>query len=182
MQNDSSGTPFDIKIEHQGWLDGSSPEGDACTHGRIRLIIGGVAIAAGEGPLGISESALALLRTMESDHCPTKPVAERLIFHGCGAMLMMGCPIGIDWVVTHLGKELVQISDVVWYPQTNEENAIRYTDLSVVLPLADYRAKVLAFAIEAMKPFQGTVKHFEDEYSQAEYDDFWREYKALANA
>jgi hypothetical protein len=112
---------FQIEILEQDWLRGGEAEDDLCSHGRIRLVIGGQVIATGElGPheYGISESALALLRTLERDHSPKHPVAERLVFHGSGLILMMGCPIGIDWTVKHK-RGRIHISDVVRYDTTD---------------------------------------------------------------
>jgi hypothetical protein len=57
---------------------------------------------------------------------------------GCGTILMMGCPIGIDWTVRHVDR-LVRITDVVRYDSTNETEAVRYPELEVELPLDEYR-------------------------------------------
>jgi hypothetical protein len=48
---------------------------DLCSHGDVRLVIGGVTIAPGDGDgeYGISAAALGLLRTTESDW-PPRPV------------------------------------------------------------------------------------------------------------
>jgi hypothetical protein len=51
---------FQIEIIEQGWLEGSSPEEDLCSHGKIKLTIGGHSITSGHEDYGISESALAL--------------------------------------------------------------------------------------------------------------------------
>jgi hypothetical protein len=110
---------FHIEIVTQGWLgeDGPNtgdPEAaayDLCSHGDIRLVIGGETIASGDdGEYGISEAALGLLRTITANRTrsPLTPpeslpghgraeeaqTFERLIPHGCGTFLMMGCPIG----------------------------------------------------------------------------------------
>jgi hypothetical protein len=62
---------FEIEIITQGWV-GETPEqvkNDLCSHGSVRLAIGGCIVApgAGERDYTISTSALALLRTLESD-------------------------------------------------------------------------------------------------------------------
>ena len=51
-----------------------------------------------------------------------------MIFHGCGAILMMGCPIGVDFTVRH-ADERVSIGDVVRYDTTKEANAILFIDI-----------------------------------------------------
>jgi hypothetical protein len=79
---------FHIDIIKHGWLASDDPSYDVaawdlCTRGDVRLIIGGQVIAAGdgEGEYGISEAALGLLRTLESDtpDQSDKPFAGRLI-------------------------------------------------------------------------------------------------------
>jgi lactoylglutathione lyase len=110
---------FEITITKQGWLDPAAADHDLCSHGDVRLAIGDQMIAPsdGGGDYGISKAALALLRTLHSDHSPEHPVAERLVPHGCGTILMMGCPIGIDWSVSHSAGR-VRITDVVRYDGT----------------------------------------------------------------
>jgi hypothetical protein len=174
---------FNIRILEQGWLRDLLPEQDLCSHGRIRLIIGGRVIAPVEGdndpqPYGISESALALLRTLEFDHTPEKPVAEKLIFHGCGTMLMLGCPIGIDWRVEHQAG-YVHISDVIRYDGTGEADAVRFPDLTVDIPEAKYGQQVVAFANQARQLFDGHTKTFYEEWEQQQYQEFWSEYNAI---
>lgn len=67
---------------------------------------------------GISESALALLRTLDSDYVCFPKCEEGLILHGCGALLMSGCPISIHWSVQHKGDE-VFLSDFVKFTSTS---------------------------------------------------------------
>ncbi|HTE06246.1 MAG TPA: hypothetical protein VK824_08625, partial [Planctomycetota bacterium] len=73
---------FEIRILEQGWLTGCSPEEDLCSHGRISLVIGGIPIADESESAGISETALAMLRTLGSPHHAAAPVADRMVFHG----------------------------------------------------------------------------------------------------
>ena len=144
----------------------------------IRLLIGGQQITSGNEDYGVSESALALLRTLERNHSAAEPVAQMLVFHGCGTMLMMGCPIGVDWDVAHAGDS-VRISKVARYDGTSDDDSVRFPNLSVELPVTEYRDQVLAFAREAKKPFAGIIKTFADDFDRQQYDDFWREYDAL---
>jgi hypothetical protein len=178
---------FHIEIVKQGWITSDDPGYDAaardlCSHGDIRLIIGGQTVAAGDGQgqYGISEAALGLLRTLESDTLDQsdKPFADRLIPHGCGAILMMGCPIGIDWTVRHV-NEGVHISDVVRYDATNEAEAMRYSGLEVEMSLDEYRDEITAFAQRAKEPFDGIAKSFYDDLDREDYLRFWEEYDRL---
>jgi hypothetical protein len=126
---------------------------------------------------GISESAMALLRTLDSDHSRRRPVAERLVFHGCGLILMMGCPVGIDWSVSHLAGRVL-IDDVVRYDSVEESDALRFPGLATELSEDEYREQIVAFAVQAKKPFQGTIKEFEDDLERQQYEKFWKEFDA----
>jgi hypothetical protein len=172
-------TNFEIKILEQGWIKDCFVHDDLCSHGRISLVIGDTKIADETQQLGISTSALAMLRTIACDHSADSPVAERMFFCGCGIILMMGCPIGIDWSITHLDGQMVQIADVVRYPETDESKAIRYPDLIVKMPLAEYRSKVLAFACQAEELFYNVEKNVEDKFDIERYEKFWEEYNGL---
>ena len=170
-----------IEILEQGWLD-PAPDfdpvrQDLCSHGEIRLVIGGVRVAdaPGERDYGISEAALALLRTLESDHGPSVRVADRLVPHGCGPILMMSCPIGIDWSVSHLPGGRVRIADVVKCESTGDDG-LRFSGADVELSADDYRREVVRFAERAMEPFAGVEKTTFDEVDRGEYDAFWTEY------
>ena len=185
---------FEIEITRQGWID---PEldvapADLCSHGDIRLEIGGQVIVSGDAEPGevadwwtISTSALALLRTLESDHSADRPVADLLILH-CGQVLdfasggsstveLLTCPIGVNWSVTHLGGR-VRLHDVVRFDTPDETEAVRFPGLEVELAEDAYRLPVVAFAEEAKKPFVGAEKTPADDFERRLYDEFWREY------
>jgi hypothetical protein len=180
---------FEIEITKQGWID---PElgldeapGDLCSHGDIRLEIGGQVIVSGEAEPGevadwwtISTSALNLLRTLESNHSPDRPIANRLILH-CGMILMMGCPIGVDWSVRHLGRAVL-LAHVVRYDTVNEAEAVRFPGLVVEVEEDAYRREVVRFAETAKQPFVGTEKTPAD-WEQDLYEEFWREYDDRLN-
>jgi hypothetical protein len=176
---------FEIEITKQGWIDPKlgldDAPNDLCSHGDIRLEIGGQVIVSGEAEPGevadwwtTSTSALALLRTLEADHSPDQPVADRLILH-CGMIEMMTCPIGVDWSVEHLGGR-VRLADIVRYDTVDEAQAARFPGLDAVVAEDEYRVQVVAFAEQAKQPFVGTEKTPSDDYKQQLYEEFWREY------
>jgi hypothetical protein len=174
-----SDSAFEIEIITQGWTGSTEEDAesvDLCSHGDIRLMIGDCLIAPGdgEGDYTISTSALALLRTLESDHSPKRPVAGSLVLH-CGMLMMLSCPIGIDWSVTHFGGR-VRLHDVVRYDSVDETQATRFPGLEVELSEDDYRRQVAAFAEKARGLFEGVDKVFHDDSDRQEYDEFWREY------
>ncbi|WP_282032864.1 hypothetical protein [Metabacillus indicus] len=74
--------PFTIKIENQGWLcNDEYDELDLCSHGEIFLSVHDTIITQSSvnEEWGISESALALLRTLENDYCCDPELDEGLI-------------------------------------------------------------------------------------------------------
>lgn len=167
---------FEIEITEQGWINGEpeSARNDLCSHGDIRIVIGGRVIAPGDGhgDYTISTSALALLRTLELDY-PSDPGADDPLVLHCGMLLMTSCPIGIYWSVTHAGGR-VRLSNV---NACDEIGSVReFPGLSVDLPEDDYRRQIVVFAEKAKLPFVGIEKVFHDDDDSALYAEFWREY------
>jgi hypothetical protein len=175
-----SSAGFEIEITRQGWLDADEDDlpGDLCSHGDVRLEIGGQVIVPGDGERSytISTSALALLRTLESSHSPEHPVADALVLH-CGMILMMSCPIGIDWAVTHLGEQ-VRLHDVVLCDEIG--TTIDFPGLAVEIAESAYRRQIVAFAEKAKEPFDAaSSKTPGDEIDRELYAKFWLEYDSL---
>jgi hypothetical protein len=169
---------FELEIMEQGWLDVPDAErDDLCSHGDLRLVIGGRVIAAGDGSgdYTISTSALSLLRTLESDHGRGPRVVPTSLVMHCGMLLMTSCPEGIDWSVSHQDGRVL-LADVV----KNETE--RFPGLAAELSEDEYRRSIVAFAEAAKEPFAAVEKSL-DESTRAEYEAFWREYdQRLARA
>jgi hypothetical protein len=166
-------TSFSIEIVEQGWIAPDAGDEDLCSHGRIRLVIEDETILDG-GPdfeVGVSETALALLRTLDSDHTRDAPVAERLVFHGCGLILMLGCDIGVDWEVHHDGDQ-VHLSKVC----VDDGPA---QNIATTLTRNEYEGALLAFADEATRPFRGVTKRITGEFERDQYQAFWGEYNQI---
>ena len=174
MQIDSPG--LEIKILSQGWL--GPPDNwpwDLCSHGALRATIGGVVVTRESPDYGISQSALALLRTLSRDHTPQQPVISSgyLLGHGCGFPLWP-CPnFGTDWSVNHR-ESGVQIGDI------RDAGAPSHPEISVTLPFDDYRREVVAFARTAREfYFSADAKRFSDDWDREAYEQFWTEFDAL---
>lgn len=172
---------FIIKIENQGWLYENEEE-DLCSHGEIYLNVNGNIITESgiDEDWGISESALALLRTIDKDYVCNPANEEGLILHGCGSILMMGCPISIHWTVKHMGDQVL-LSDFVKITTTNTESgSVYYPGIQVSLNQNDYRKQVVQFAIQAKKLFDTSKeKHLTDDFDRETYKDFCSEYNRL---
>ena len=166
---------FEIEVTSQGWLPGRSKDweparDDLCSHGDIRLVIGGHVIADGDGSgdYTISTSALALLRTLESDHSPRSPVVPTALVVHCGGLLMVSCTYGIDWTVSHR-RGRVLIADVI------KDECETFDGLSADLPAGEYHRQIVAFAATA-KAFFSSVEKSLDDSTRTEFEEFWREY------
>lgn len=169
---------FRIELLDHGWLVPGDPDWDLCSHGHLRLIVGGVEVVGGQESYGISESALAMLRTLAADHTSETPLAQRMIFHGCGGLLMMSCPIGANFAVRHRSG-FVRIGDVVRYDTTDECEGIRFPNLDVELSDAEYRNQVVGFALKARGLFTAVAKRFGDDFDAQQYRDFWTEFNQI---
>ncbi len=174
---------FSIAITRQGWLNSEPTDpSDLCSHGYIRLVIGGEVIAPGdEREYTISTSALGLLRTLESDHSPERPVGSGTLILHCGMLMMLSCPVGIDWSVTHRGGR-VRLRDIVRFDSTDASEAVRFPGLEVELEEEAYRREVVAFARSAKGLFVGAEKVLHDDTDRKEWGDFWEEYERLLAA
>lgn len=173
-------TPFEIKIIEQGWLGNEPAQFDLCSHGKIYLTIADQVILDGRDNYGISESALALLRTLDHDHGPDNHLAEKMIFHGCGNVLMMGCVIGLDWTVRHIGQEVI-LSDIVRWDWPDESRPTRFEGLSVRMIKSDFVTAVLPFALAVKNFFEGADKVFFNDGDRQAYTQFWTEFDTRLN-
>ncbi|WP_394374108.1 hypothetical protein [Niallia taxi] len=175
---------FQLKIMNQYWLDKSSSDYDLCSHGEIYLQVNDTIITqSGEDEeWGVSESALALLRTLNKDYiCNLNNLdnEEGLIFHGCGAILMMGCPISINWSVKHTNDQVL-LSDFVKVTTTSSDEATHYPNLQIELNKEYYKQQILQFALQAKQLFETSpAKAFFDDYDKQMYIEFWEEYDQL---
>jgi hypothetical protein len=116
------------------WTDDrdDDPE-DLCAHGGVELKIDDDLVIDPEADdWTVSAAAIHLLRTLEADHTPKKPVAGQLI-PCCGHtmidsehsenVVIVGCPGGIDFQVRHTQEEVIltfeysasfAVPDAVW--------------------------------------------------------------------
>lgn len=171
---------FIINIENQKWL--FNEQEDLCSHGEIYLNVDGTIITQTgmDEEWGISESALALLRTLDKEYICDIENEEGLILHGCGTMLMLGCPILIHWTINHIGENVV-LKDFVKVISTDQK-AIYYEGLHIEVNENEYRKQIVSFALQAKELFnKSSEKIILDEFDQSMYTDFWTEYNHLLN-
>lgn len=166
---------FIIKIIDQNWLGNEPEQFDLCSHGHLSLVIAGQSILDGREEYGLSESALALLRTLDHDHNASFPIAEKLIFHGCGTELMRGCPIGVDWDVQH-HQNLITINNIRRWDWPEESRPTLFTALQIDLEEATYRQAIVSFASQIKAFFVDKEKIFYDQNDHLAFEKFWMEF------
>lgn len=175
---------FKLEISNQHWLGPiEDPQADACSHGSVRAEIGAVVVTSDEAEYGISQSALALLRTLEQDHTPATRVTDYfLLCHGCAYPLGFGCGnFGTDWVVRHIGKQVV-LTVATHRDVTLEPPKVRF-DVMAVVPADDYRREIVAFAAEARRFYVASGPRTVEDWEQDFHDRFWAEFdERLARA
>ncbi len=174
MESTPNSDNFSLEILNQDWLGNEPEQFDLCSHGQLHLIFGNETILDGRETYGLSESALALLRTLARDHNADSPLAEKLIFHGCGTILMLGCPIGVDWDVQHTGNQVL-LSNIRRWDWPDADRPTLFPGLQVTLSEDAYRKVVIAFAEQVRQFFSGKEKVFIDESDEVSYQKFWQE-------
>lgn len=170
---------LEIEILDQNWLAfEDSYKFDLCSHGKIFLKVKGIEIlSAKDGDWGISETALALLRSANFDY-PREGEDDTIIFHGCGVILMLGCPIRVVWSTKHK-KNTVLLEGFKKFPTTNKKDAIIYSEISFEMDRNEYRFIIYNFANKAKTLFEGVEKVIIDEFDRKAYENFWSEFNNL---
>ncbi len=171
---------FHLKIIEQTWSEMGPPEFDLWSLGRLWLEVHGEVILDGREFYGVSESALALLRTLDHDHTPQQSLAEKLILHGCGTVLMMGCSIGVNWSVIHQEEQVI-LKDFQRWDSPDELHPRSFPGLEVALPFMEYEVQVLNFAQQVKEFFKEEQKKFFDEQEHQAYEQFWLEFNERLN-
>ncbi|MFS0636912.1 hypothetical protein AB1K84_13500 [Mesobacillus foraminis] len=175
----SINTDFELYISKQFWI--GLEEEDVCSHGEIYLKVGGTIITQPgvNEQWGISESALALLRTLSKNYVSNPENEEGLIFHGCGTILMMGCPISIHWSVFHIEDQIILKDFIKVAVIDPKEGRIHYPGLQVTMTKKDYENIILTFALQAKNFFKNSNKKHINDTDKEMYQSFWNEYNEL---
>ncbi len=95
-------TAFSIKILNHNWLNSEDlSHTDLCSHGEFEIIIDNQVIVDQKDKLDwtISTSVLSLLRSIEPYNHEDGRYCEKILH--CGQLLMLSCPICIDWNLTY---------------------------------------------------------------------------------
>jgi hypothetical protein len=174
------GQIFKIDILKVHWLENFDDLDDRCAHGKIRVTIADEIVVDNSADpddwWSLSASALHLLRTLESDHTETSPVAECLV-------------PSEGHHINHLeGNPIVHIETVYpiekgrnWWVIHSDRNVRIETETghSISIPFADYKQQVLSF-VDSIEEFYKTSKPKNmpnDKYDRDAYIKFWEEWK-----
>ena len=161
--------PFSLDAGAFCWINGETddPE-DLCLHGHAAARIAGETV---EFDCAVSAAALYLLKSLTEDHILGQ---GEQFFPCCGFFCVadeagenveiVGCDNGADWTLRHEGENVRLI-----LPDGKEQ----------VVPLADYRAQVFAFADKVEGYYRRCAPKVlpEDEFGRRGFLAFWREWR-----
>ncbi|KRD39809.1 MULTISPECIES: hypothetical protein [unclassified Lysobacter] len=161
------------------WIQGAPDDPlDQCAHGEMMITVNGVElVTAKDGELTLSGAAFFLLRTLKSSHTATTSVTDGNHLLPCcafnawpagegGALILLGCGVGIDFSVEHLADDQVRIARGV---------------AAVTVEVAVWRAAVIQFArqIDAFYASSTPKVEIDDAFDRKGWALFWAEWRAL---
>ena len=163
---------FEIHATDLHWLPGGDETEDLCLHGHAIAIIGDERL---EYDATVSATALYLLKSIREDHvcgaglqmlpcCGHFLIADDTLSH----VEIVGCNSGVDWSVLHEGDSVRLVTE---------------SRKSTLVPIAEYREAVLAFADE-IEQFYAASKRKKipsDTFERNGYLAFWKEWETLRN-
>jgi len=168
---------FELKIIRQHWIDdnGLDDKSDRCSHGTVFIRIGNEILSTEDsGSWTLSVAGLLLMRTLKSDYaigdyaCQLIPCCGHFMYHNetGNKVEIIGCPIGIDWHVTHKDSTVILSSE-------------KGIDTEVEINV--YRKQILEF-VNAVENFYGYTKDKilpDDENERDAFMLFWKEWYEL---
>lgn len=169
---------FEIKILRQHWIkdDGKDDPEDLCSHGQVFVRIGEeIIVDSSTKGWTLSATGLFLLRTLDHDHkvgdfsTQLVPCCGHVLIppkEGSNEVIILGCPNGYDWGVTHAGDE------VIFQSQKGSTGK---------LPFHQYEDQILNFTDKVEEFYydhEPKVIPDNEEY-RAGYYQFWKEWKTL---
>lgn len=145
-----------------------------CSHGLVYARIGTEVISNEKsGSWTTTSSALYLMRTLEQD-CEPGQFSNQLLpccghelipnEEGQNHVVIVGCPVGVDWSIKHLEGEVLLTSE---------------KGTKGKLPFCVYRDMIIDYA-NRVEAFYGDLgKKVIDDYDQDGFRQFWAEWKEL---
>jgi hypothetical protein len=161
------------------WIKGETDDAlDQCAHSEMVITVNGAdLVTAQDGELTLSGAAFFLLRTLESSHTPTNSVTNSNLLLPCcafnawpagenGALVLLGCGLGIELSVEHLPNGHVRIAR---------------GEASATVDILAWHAAVIKFAkqIEAFYALSTPKAEIDDDFDRNGWALFWAEWRAL---
>jgi hypothetical protein len=171
---------FSIKILNQNWLDSEDLSNtDLCSHGEFEIIIDNQVIVSQNDKLDwtISTSVLSLLRSIEPYNHAEERYCEKILH--CGQLLMLSCPICIDWDLIH-EDETVTLKNVHKQFSVNTEDIVYFKEINIKIDRKAYAKEILKVAEEVKQFFDNQPKRIlYDEWESSFWETFWSEFNDL---
>jgi hypothetical protein len=173
-------TAFSIKILNQNWLKSEDLSNtDLCSHGEFEIIIDNQVIVDKKDELDwtISTSVLSLLRSIEPYINEEERYCEKILH--CGQLLMLSCPICIDWDLTY-ENDIVTLNNVYKQFSINSEDVIYFKGVNVKIEIKTYAREILKLAEEVKQFFDNQpTRILCDKWDSSSWDNFWSEFNEL---
>jgi hypothetical protein len=171
---------FSIKILNQNWLDSEDLSNtDLCSHGEFEIIIDNQVIVSQNDKLDwtISTSVFSLLRSIEPYNHAEERYCEKILH--CGQLLMLSCPICIDWDLIH-EDETVTLKNVHKQFSVNTEDIVYFKEINIKIDRKAYAKEILKVAEEVKQFFDNQPKRIlYDEWESSFWETFWSEFNDL---
>ena len=175
---------FNIEIIKLHWLENFDNPEDRCVHGKVRVKIGSEIVEDNTDDINdwwtLNAMALHLLRTLETNHTKTSPVAQCLVpgeghhidhnENDFSVHIETAYPMvsGRNWWVTHFENEIILETE------NGNKTSIQFQT---------YKKEVLAFAdkVEDFYKTSSPKKLPENKYDRDGYLKFWNEWNVRRN-
>lgn len=168
---------FELKLIDLHWLNNFDDNNDLCAHGRVFLKVGNE-IVCDENSLDVTVSATALylLRSLTENY--KKGDYGSQILPCCGFFTYFdenlraafsGCPVGIDWTITHINDDLIQ--------HTTENGN------STIISKENYKKIVFDFVDKVEEFYNSSLPKIlpDDDLEIESYEEIWKEWHTLRN-
>jgi len=168
---------FEIKLIDVFWLNSNDAANDLYLHGHVFVRIGNEIIC-DEKKLDVTVNAtgLYLLRSLTENYMIGQYQSQLLPC--CGFVTyfdknlrpaISGCPVGIDWEITHISDNLIQ--------HTSESGNV------ALITKDDYQKMVFTFVDKIEEYYQQSAPKIlpDNEFDLGAYEEIWVEWRKIRN-
>lgn len=170
-------TNFEIKLLDLHWINNVDEQIDLCAHGHVFVTIGNEIICNEKSlDITVSATALYLLRSLKDNYKKDDYGSQLLpccgfytILDQTGKVVILGCPNGIDWTITHKTENIIE--------HISESGYVARIEMQ------KYKKMVFDF-VDSVKQFYENSKPKiipTDEFERGSYLELWEEWTNLRN-